>query len=129
MPKPFTVIIMLNYNGAKDTVECLESLKKTNYDNFKILIIDNASQDNSVEVFRERFPELELVVTEKNLGYTGGINRGFISKIRSIPSIKAIPCSGTPTDFNMIINMIIPTPGTGAVPMDAKTAMKTTVIC
>ncbi|MBK6682090.1 MAG: glycosyltransferase [Ignavibacteriales bacterium] len=72
MPKPFTVIIMLNYNGAKDTVECLESLKKTNYDNFKILIIDNASQDNSVEVFRERFPELELVVTEKILVIHGG---------------------------------------------------------
>jgi GT2 family glycosyltransferase len=77
MPKPFTVIIMLNYNGAKDTVECLESLEKTDYDNFKILIIDNASQDNSVDVFRKRFPELELIVTEKNLGYTGGINRGF----------------------------------------------------
>lgn len=77
MPRPLTVIILLNYNGAKDTVECVESLKKIDYDNYKILIIDNSSSDNSVGVFRRSFPELDLYVTERNLGYTGGINRGF----------------------------------------------------
>ncbi len=77
MAQPLTVIIMLNYNGAKDTVECIESLQKIDYTNYRILIIDNNSTDDSVAVFRERFPELDLHVTERNLGYTGGINRGF----------------------------------------------------
>ncbi|KAB2908274.1 MAG: glycosyltransferase family 2 protein [Ignavibacteriales bacterium] len=77
MPEPLIVIVLLNYNGAHDTVECIESLKKISYGNFKILIVDNCSTDNSVEVFREKYPGLDLLVTERNLGYTGGINRGF----------------------------------------------------
>lgn len=106
MPQPFTVIIMLNYNGAKDTVECLDSLKKTDYDNFKILIIDNASQDSSVDVFRERFPELELIVTEKNLGYTGGINRGFYEASKYNPKYMLVLNNDTIVDPGFLTALV-----------------------
>lgn len=42
-------IILVNYNGGKDTIECLESLLKLDYSNFKIVVVDNASTDNSLD--------------------------------------------------------------------------------
>lgn len=41
-------IILLNYNGWKDTLECLESVLKNNYDNYQIIVVDNNSPDNSM---------------------------------------------------------------------------------
>lgn len=46
---PPIAIILLNYNGAEDTIECLESLRAITYPNYKIIIVDNASSDNSME--------------------------------------------------------------------------------
>ncbi len=42
-------IIILNYNGWKDTIECLESVLKNDYENYQIIVIDNASPNNSIE--------------------------------------------------------------------------------
>lgn len=42
-------IVLVNYKGYKDTIECLESLLKLNYQNFKVIVVDNDSQNNSVE--------------------------------------------------------------------------------
>lgn len=74
---PLVYIIILNWNGWQDTAECVESVLKTNYPNFKILIIDNGSTNNSVKILSERFPDIEILPTGKNLGYTGGNNRGI----------------------------------------------------
>lgn len=46
---PSVYIILLNYNGWKDTVECLESLMRSHYANFKAVVCDNASTDDSVD--------------------------------------------------------------------------------
>lgn len=49
MSEPSISIIILNWNGWKDTVECLESLYHVNYSNYKVIVIDNNSSDNSIE--------------------------------------------------------------------------------
>lgn len=41
--QPSVAIIIVNYNGAEDTIECVKSLNKINYDNYKIFVIDNGS--------------------------------------------------------------------------------------
>jgi len=50
---PKVYIILVNYNGWKDTIECLESLLKLDYDNFQIVIVDNNSENNSMEKIKE----------------------------------------------------------------------------
>jgi len=45
---PHVTIIILNWNGLHDTIECLESVLKLDYDNFNIILVDNNSTDNSV---------------------------------------------------------------------------------
>jgi GT2 family glycosyltransferase len=43
-------IVVLNWNGIKDTVICLNSLVQLEYENYRIVVVDNGSRDNSVEM-------------------------------------------------------------------------------
>ena len=70
-------IIILNWNGKEDTIECLESLKHITYLNYEILLVDNGSTDGSVECFRERYPEMEIIENGENLGFAEGNNVGI----------------------------------------------------
>ncbi len=74
-------IITLNYNGKKDTLELLESLKKFQISNFKFqiktIVVDNGSSDGSVLAIRKQFPKVDILQTGKNLGFAGGYNRGI----------------------------------------------------
>ena len=70
-------IIVLNWNGCSDTIECIESLKGLNYSNYENLIVDNGSTDRSEEILRKKFPELSLIQTGTNLGFAGGANTGI----------------------------------------------------
>lgn len=70
-------IIILNWNGKADTVECLESLKKIVYPYYEIIIVDNGSTDGSVECFKKLYPETEIIENKKNLGFAEGNNVGI----------------------------------------------------
>lgn len=70
-------IIILNWNGLKDTLECLESVNKINYSNFNVVVVDNGSTDSSVEVIKQRFPEITLIENKENLGFAEGSNIGI----------------------------------------------------
>jgi GT2 family glycosyltransferase len=74
---PQVTIIVLNWNGLNDTLDCLESLGQLDYKNYKVLVVDNGSVDGSVPVTRERFPEVTIVENGENLGYAGGNNVGL----------------------------------------------------
>ena len=77
MLRPLVYIVILNYNGEKWVNICLESLIRTNYDNFKILFVDNASNDNSIELAKKFLPQIELIINPSNLGFSEGNNRGI----------------------------------------------------
>ncbi len=74
---PNVIIIILNWNGKDDTIECLESLKHVTYPNYAILLVDNGSADGSVKCFREQYPEIEIIENGKNLGFAEGNNMGI----------------------------------------------------
>ena len=77
--KPDLSIIILNYNVKELLLNCLDSIysNKTLDDKWQIIVVDNASVDNSVEAVRERFPQVELVVNKENRGFIGGNNDGI----------------------------------------------------
>ena len=50
MNYPKVSIIILNWNGLKDTIECLESLRKITYPNYEVIIVDNGSSGNDPDV-------------------------------------------------------------------------------
>ena len=70
-------IIVLNWNGLEDTVECIESLERLSYPNREIILVDNGSTDGSQEAVRERFPQVILVQNSENLGFAAGMGEGI----------------------------------------------------
>ena len=60
--EPLVSIIILNYNAGNLLLECIESVSKTNYDNFEIIVVDNASKDDSVNQCKEKFQEIQIIL-------------------------------------------------------------------
>ncbi len=70
-------VIVLNWNGWRDTLACIASLQQLDYSDVTILVVDNGSTDGSVVHIREAFPSVEILETGANLGFGGGCNRGI----------------------------------------------------
>jgi GT2 family glycosyltransferase len=77
MKRPLVFIIILNWNGWRDTLECVASCRKLTYDNARIIIIDNGSTDGSEKILRQNLPDIELIQSGTNLGFSGGNNMGI----------------------------------------------------
>ena len=70
-------IVVLNYNAGKLLLNCIESIKKSSYENIEILVVDNISSDNSQIECKKKFPDIKLIQNDENLGYCGGNNAGI----------------------------------------------------
>ena len=70
-------IIVLNYNAGELLLNCIDSLKKSTYQNIEILVVDNISSDDSHTKCKKQFPDIKLIQNRKNLGYCGGNNVGI----------------------------------------------------
>ncbi|WP_299426246.1 glycosyltransferase family 2 protein [uncultured Meiothermus sp.] len=70
-------ILLLNYRAWQDTVLCLGALERLEYANRRVLVLDNASDNDSVAQIRAAFPATELVQLGRNLGFAGGNNVGI----------------------------------------------------
>ena len=74
---PLVSIIILNYNFGDLLLNCVESIRNSKYKNYEIILVDNASKDNSHKKCAEKFPEIKLIENKENLGYSGGNNVGI----------------------------------------------------
>ena len=70
-------VIVLSWNGKRDTLACLDSLRELEREDVAVVCVDNGSTDGSVEAIRERHPEVTLIENGRNLGYSGGNNAGI----------------------------------------------------
>ena len=73
-------IILVNYNGYEDTKECIESIKKNTYHNYKIIIVDNASLDGSGKLLDNEYSgdkDIIVILNRENAGFSEGNNIGL----------------------------------------------------
>jgi GT2 family glycosyltransferase len=75
IPKVF--IIVLNYNGKNCLSQCLNSVYQSDYPNFEVIVVDNASTDGSFEEARQKFQSANLIRNNANLGFAAGNNIGI----------------------------------------------------
>jgi len=71
---PRVEIIILSWNGREDTLECLASLDKVEYDNFRVTVVDNGSTDGLEAAVRSGFPAVNYLYSPVNLRFAGGNN-------------------------------------------------------
>ena len=70
-------IVILNWNGARMLQEYLPAVLRYSRDEATVYVADNASTDNSLELLRAEFPEVRLMVLEKNWGFAEGYNKAL----------------------------------------------------
>lgn len=74
---PLLFVVVLNWNAFKDTDECLHSLKKVEYPNLQVVVVDNGSSDDSPEQIRNNHPDITLISCDVNRGIAAGYNHGI----------------------------------------------------
>jgi GT2 family glycosyltransferase len=77
MGQPKVSIVILNWNGRRYLEQFLPGVMLTTYGNKEVVVIDNASTDDSVEFLRERYPAVKIVLLTKNYGFAKGYNEGL----------------------------------------------------
>jgi GT2 family glycosyltransferase len=75
-PEPDISVVIVNFNGLHHLATCLNALLAQEGPSFEVILVDNASNDGSVDFVRERYPQVRLIVAASNLGFAGGNNRG-----------------------------------------------------
>jgi GT2 family glycosyltransferase len=76
MRSPLSIVIV-NYRGARDTLECLRSLDAVTYENFSVFVVENGSGDDSLDVISAFHPQhyiLHSMPSAENRGFSGGNN-------------------------------------------------------
>jgi GT2 family glycosyltransferase len=75
---PKVWIILLNWDGLTDTRECLESLRQITYENYQVLVVDNASLGDDPRILGEEYGEyIHIIENDENYGFAEGNNIGI----------------------------------------------------
>lgn len=70
-------IVIVNYNTSRLLDECISSIKRETSCQYEIFVVDNASQDDSVEMLHRKHPEVNLIENDRNVGFARANNQGF----------------------------------------------------
>jgi GT2 family glycosyltransferase len=99
-------IILINYNQAANTIECLASLEKISWSAKPlVIVVDNASLDDSLKVIKSKFPEVTLLANQENLGFAAGNNRGFVVAKRHGADLVMLLNNDTKIDPQLALNL------------------------
>lgn len=88
MKQPKVSIVILNFNGINDTIKCFESLKNINYHNFDIVLVDNHSEGDDIQILQQYSStifNITFIKCYKNHGYAKGNNIGVDYALKGNP--------------------------------------------
>ncbi len=91
---PSLCVVVVNWNGRGVLEDCLRSLAGCGYPGLRVIMVDNASTDNSVAWTRSRHPQVEVLVSEENLRWAGGNNL----------ALARLAAAGWPEDQVLLLN-------------------------
>lgn len=70
-------VIIPNYNGDKFIRECLNGVFNQTYSDYEVIVVDNGSMDQSIDIIINEYPNVKLIPLQDNLGISGGLNFGI----------------------------------------------------
>jgi GT2 family glycosyltransferase len=103
-------VLILTWNAADAALQCLQSLAQQTRPPDKILVVDNASHDGTVEGIRRQFPEITLIRNSRNLGFAVGMNTGIraLQQLSDPPDIVALLNQDTILDPHWLGELVAP---------------------
>jgi len=75
--KPRVFVIILNWNGKDYLNDCLPTISNQTYPNYKVVLVDNGSTDDSVEFVKKNYPHVAIIELDRNYGFSKGNNIGI----------------------------------------------------
>lgn len=100
-------IVILNYKGLENTLDCIQSVQKVNKfaHSLRIIVVDNASADGSSEAL-SKLKYIEFIASPENLGYSGGMNLGINFALKRNANYVILLNNDTYVDENFIENLL-----------------------
>lgn len=108
-------VVIPNWNGADLLAKCLKSLEKQTHP-ATIVVVDNGSKDNSIELVEKKFPSVVLLKNSTNLGFAGGVNTGIKYSLEQNANAIALFNNDAVADKNWIkclVNCLVEYPEAG----------------
>lgn len=99
-------IVLVNYNGEKFQNDCIRTIKSQTYKNFEIIVVDNNSQDNSVQLLEDVYPDVTLIEVGENVGVARGNNIGIKHALKSGCDYILLLNNDTEVDKDMLKHMV-----------------------
>jgi GT2 family glycosyltransferase len=99
-------VVVLNWNGWRDTLACIASLQHLNYPNFGLIVVDNGSTDGSQSHIEAHIPGLVILQTGANLGYGGGCNTGILLALKQGADYIWLINSDAMVDANALTELV-----------------------
>ena len=101
------LIVILNWNSPKETLAAVESVLRMDYTNYRVVVIDNGSTDDSVEVLSKiEDSRVELIASPENLGYTGGCNLAFATALENNNDYVWLLNNDAVTEVNTLSSLV-----------------------
>jgi len=101
--RPLISVIIPNWNGAHLLPTCLDSLRRQSYTNRQVIVVDNASIDDSRELLARDYAEMRVIALSRNAGFAGACNIGIRA---SESEIVALLNSDTAADENWLAEVV-----------------------
>lgn len=99
-------IVLVNYNGKNVLMDCIKSIKNMNYEDYKIILVDNNSSDGSVEDIRKTYNDIIIIETGENSGVAKGNNIGIRKALEIGCEYILLLNNDTEVEENMLSNML-----------------------
>lgn len=112
---PTVSIVVVNYNGMAHLEQCLGALMSQDYPQYEVLLVDNASTDESLNYVRSTFPSVRIIVSEDNLGYSGAANLALTQTIGKYVVVLNMDAMVAPDWLMPLVGFMEDNPQVGAV--------------
>ena len=99
-PKIKHAVVIVNYRNPTDTIRCLHSIAKTK-DTPHVIVVDNASSDDSITTIKAAFPSLDLISNQTNVGFSAANNQGINKALKLGAQVIYILNNDTEVDQNL----------------------------
>jgi GT2 family glycosyltransferase len=112
---PHVSVIIPNWNGMRLLRPCLDSLRQQSYRDYEVIVVDNASTDDSRQALSQEYPEVRLLCLDSNRGYSGGCNAGVRAARGAILVLLNNDTEADPRWLEMLVSALDRHPEVGSV--------------